>query len=39
MKNYFENKMIAIDEKNENVFFFEFLPMTGKMFVEFSTNE
>ena len=39
MKNYFENKMIAIDKEKENVFFFEFLPMTGKMFVEFSTNE
>lgn len=38
MKN-FENKMIAIDEKNENVFFFEFLPYTGKVFVEFSTDE
>lgn len=35
----FENKMIAIDEKNENVFFFEFLPYTGKVFVEFSTDE
>lgn len=34
-----ENKMIAIDKEKENVFFFEFLPFTGKVFVEFSTNE
>lgn len=36
---FIENKMISIDEKNENVFFFEFLPYTGKVFVEFSTDE
>lgn len=38
MKNI-ENKMIAIDKEKENVFFFELLPFTGKVFVEFSTNE